>query len=150
MSFHGIETQGQDVAQPDTNEAKYNGEHDVRGRTEPLAVLRQAKSLKAERGESRVAAADAQHEELAERRGGQPAALGSRSGSEYADDEATGNVDYDGAPRKLLTNGMGQAAGEPPACQAANTATNEDPKRVQHLELRGVSMTRKQWASNTI
>src|SRR5689334_8937885 len=91
------------MAKPDSDQAQQKGEHRIGARTDPFSVAREIKRLQTEGGERRVAAADAGHEEGAERRRDQPASVRVSKGGEQSDDEGAGDVDDERAIGKRLS-----------------------------------------------
>jgi len=123
----GVDGGGDEMTEPSTEEAKDERQDAIGAGFEPLAIFGQGQGLEAEGGESGVTAADTEHEELAKSGRSQPTAFGTCDGCKNADDEATGDVDDDGAPGKRLASSGGNTAGNPPARQATEATAHKYP-----------------------
>src|SRR5262245_12165968 len=95
---------------------------------EELAVVEQVQGLQAEGGEGRVAAAQADHDELAHGRGNEQAAVGAGEREEQADHERARDVDDQRAPREGLADQPCGDAGAPVAEHAPQGAADPDPE----------------------
>ena len=102
----GVDGESEDVAEPNAEETKNEGENGVGAGAEPFAVFSEGQGLQAERRESGVAAADADHEKLAKGGRGEDAAFGAGEGGEGADDEGAGDIDEESAPRESLADAL--------------------------------------------
>jgi hypothetical protein len=88
--------------------------------------------LQTERGKSRVTAANTNQEKSP--RGGrhQPSPFRSGERVEKSDDEAAGDVDENGSPRKGFADAAGDKAGKPEAAHAAERAADCHPEICKH------------------
>src|SRR5690349_2448680 len=124
----GLEGQRQQMAKPDGDQAQQKGEHGIGARAEPFPVPREIKRLQTEGGKRCVAAADAGHEEGAERRRDQPASVRVSERGEQADDEGAGDVDDERAIGKRLPELPRHKARDPESRDTAKRPADTDPE----------------------
>src|SRR5205807_2333136 len=84
----------QDMAEPDGEQAKEEGSHDVRAGVEPLALARKVERLQAERRKRGVSAADADHEKLAPGGAHQEAPFRAGKRCDKSNDERSGGIHH--------------------------------------------------------
>src|SRR5262249_25961606 len=123
---------GEKIARPDRYQAADHRQHDVAAGAEPLPVLHEAERLDAERGERRIAAADADGDELPRGRPRVDPAVRPGRGGEESDDERAEDVDDQGAPRKGLADKPRRHARAPVARNPTERAADGDPEVACH------------------
>src|ERR1700682_5731220 len=131
-SFHLVEDDRGDMAEPDGDQAKHNREADIGAAAKPFSVLGKVERLQAEGGKGRITPAESHHDELARRGADEKAAVGPGEGGKKADDQRTQNIDEQGAPGEGLADPVGHEPREPIAGAAAQRASDHDPEIVLH------------------
>src|SRR5208283_4754867 len=138
----GLEQAAADPAEVGGEQAEDVGAEDVERDAEPFAVAGEVEGLESVTGKRGVAAAEADHEEIAPF-GFEPgaAAGGSADGGDEADGEAAGDVDDKRAQRehgdqRIMFRLMGgDEAVEPVAGQRAERSTNDEQQQSEHCVL---------------
>src|SRR5437899_5857839 len=100
------------LAEPDRKQAQHDGARDVAAGVDPFAVVHEIERLQAERGELRVPAADARHDELPRGAADEEAAVRAGKSAKEADDERTRHVHDQRAPWKRLSERVGDGSRE--------------------------------------
>jgi hypothetical protein len=132
LSEARVDGRRQHVAEPDSGEAEHQRKHTIRAGPEPLTVLCQCQSLQTERRKSGVAAADAEHEELTERWGHQPAPFRAGGRREQSYDERATDIYEQRAPRESFAYLICNQPGSAPPGQAAEPAAYKNPQCIPH------------------
>lgn len=119
-------------AQPHRQQTERDGEQNISSGVKPLAFAEQVQGLQTEGGKRGVAAADADHQEVQEEilRRGRKTVLRQRQRREHADEQRTGNIHGERAPRKMFSESRGEQEGNPKTRRAAEAAAQRDPKEI--------------------
>ena len=127
-----VEFCGQNMTEPDGDETAEHREQNIRARLKPLVRARKVQRLEAERGKSRVTAADARHEKIPGQRADQQPAFRAGVGREEANRKGARDIDQQSAYGESFAEPLSDDAGKPKTSHAAQRATYCNPKIIDH------------------